>query len=56
MITQLTEDEFVQREIYRVGYEEVEQLVDAGFEPILTNKGWRWILTRTPQNSKLISV
>jgi hypothetical protein len=38
-----TENEFINAEVTRLGWDEVERLLDIGFEPKLTNEGWRWI-------------
>lgn len=42
----LTEDDFINHEIRVWGFEKVESLLNSGFEPKLTSKGWTWIYTR----------
>lgn len=45
----LTESEFLNKEISIWGLEEVEDLIDRGFNPIKTTQGWTWVL---PAQSK----
>jgi hypothetical protein len=42
----MTENEFINRELDLWGFEEVEVLFGKGFKPVLTDKGWRWLLTQ----------
>jgi hypothetical protein len=39
-----TESEFLNAEIAVWGLEEVESLIERGFNPILTTQGWTWVL------------
>lgn len=48
----LTETEFLNRFIRREGFDELERLLDSGFEPKLTTAGWRWIYTKTNVENK----
>ena len=36
--------QFIEREIDRWGEDDVFALIDKGFYPVLTTKGWRWIM------------
>ena len=40
----LTETEFLNSEIAVWGLQEVEDLIERGFSPRLTTKGWTWTL------------
>lgn len=40
----LTETEFLNREISVWGVEYVDSLLERGYEPKLTTRGWTWIL------------
>lgn len=52
----LTETEFLNSEIAVWGLEEVEDLIDRGFSPILTSQGWTWIMpVQSKQRSKVLA-
>lgn len=40
----LAENEFITHEIRMWGFDKVESLLEDGFEPKLTTKGWSWIM------------
>lgn len=51
----MTENEFIDQEVARWGWDEVDRLLAKGFEPKLTNEGWRWIMspaTETKQSPR----
>lgn len=48
----LTEDEFLNREIQTWGFDHIETLLASGYEPKLTDHGWTWIL---PVSNRVLS-
>lgn len=40
----LTESQFLAHEIAIWGLEEIEDLIERGFNPRLTTQGWTWVL------------
>ena len=44
----MNEHQFIEREIDLWGEDAVFDLIDKGFRPVLTNKGWRWIHDVSP--------
>lgn len=44
----LTENEFLTREITTWGFEHVESMLERGFEPRLTTRGWTWVYVAQP--------
>lgn len=39
----MTIEEFIRSEMIVWGEDYIYDLIDRGYEPILTNKGWKWI-------------
>lgn len=46
-MTTVTITEFVDKEIALWGFDYIESLFNRGYEPILTNHGWRWIMPKS---------
>lgn len=51
--------DFVESQLVELGHEYVYGLVDRGYEPILTERGWKWILRserRLARNPELLDL
>lgn len=48
-VTNITQDEFIKREARAWGIDQVESLLERGYEPVLTTRGWTWILPKNEQ-------
>lgn len=46
-----TKTDFFKREIAIWGEDEIYDLIERGYEPVLTDKGWYWLLT----NAKVVT-
>jgi hypothetical protein len=41
----MTETEFINHEVDTWGWDYIENLLSGGYSPVLTDKGWYWLLT-----------
>lgn len=56
VLIDITQSEFLASEIKTWGFDYIESLLERGFEPKLTTKGWTWILpVRIPTNSLVLA-
>jgi len=53
VIQMLTADEFIKREMRIYGEIEIWDLIDKGYVPYLTDRGWRWVLASRDNLAKL---
>lgn len=58
LTTNMTVDNFVNKEIALWGFDEIEALFISGYEPVNTDHGWRWLAPKStkvtnPSNSTL---
>lgn len=44
MDNMITENEFIRREIAIWGEDEIFDLIESGYVPVLTNRGYKWLL------------
>jgi hypothetical protein len=42
-----TENDFFLHEVELWGFDEIERLLNQGFKPVFTDKGWKWLLPST---------
>jgi len=45
----MTENEFIKRECSIWGEDYIFDLIERGYVPVLTDHGWKWMVTRVAQ-------